>query len=78
MKTALKVILWSIMAIVLVIAATLICAVKILTPDRLTPIVERVANNTLAADVSLGRVALDFYPAFPTLRLSVDWGCVVC
>ena len=42
MKTALKVILWSIMAIVLVIAATLICAVKILTPDRLTPIVERV------------------------------------
>ena len=77
MKTALKVILWSIMAIVLVIAATLICAVKILTPDRLTPIVERVANKTLAADVSLGRVALDFYPAFPTLRLSVDSACVV-
>lgn len=77
MKKALKIILWTIMAIVLAVGGTLICAVKILTPDRLTPIVERVANNTLKADVSLGRVALSFEPAFPTLRLSVDSACVV-
>lgn len=77
MKTILKIFLWVVMALVLAVGGVLICAVKILTPDKLTPIVERVANNMLAADVSLGRVELSFSPAFPVLRVSVDSACVV-
>ncbi len=77
MKTLLKIILWAIMAIILAGAAALICTVKLLTPDRLTPIAQKIANDFLAADVSLGRVALEFNPAFPILRVSVDSVAVV-
>lgn len=77
MKTILKLIFWILLSLVLLVAGSLICAVKILTPDKLTPIVQRIANNTLAADVTLGRVELKFDPAFPVLRVSVDSACVV-
>lgn len=67
-----KIVLWSAMTVVLVIAAVLICTVKMLKPERLTAIVENIANRTLDADVTLGRVELSFRPAFPMLRLDVD------
>lgn len=77
MRTALKIIAWTLMALVLAVAGTLICAVKLLSPDKLTPIVEHVANKYLAADISLGRVELAFRPAFPVLSVSVDSATVV-
>ncbi len=77
MKTVLKVVLWTLMALCLAVAGTLVCAVKLLTPDKLTPIAQQLANKYLAADVTLGRVALAFDPAFPVLRVSVDSATVV-
>lgn len=60
------------MALVLTVAAVMICAVKVLDPERLTPLVERFANDALDADVSVGRVELAFEPAFPVLKLQID------
>lgn len=68
----LKVILWTAMGIVLAVAAALICTVRVLTPENLTPIVSNVANRMLDADVSLGRIELSFSPRFPHLQLNVD------
>lgn len=61
-----------VMAVVLTVAAAMICAVKILHPGRLTPLVEHFANKAVNADVSVGRVELAFDPAFPVLSLRVD------
>ena len=46
--------------------------VWILTPDRLTPLVERQASKYLLADVSLGRVELTFWKSFPKMTVDVD------
>ena len=55
------------MALVLALSAVLICTVKLLRPERITPVVERVAANVLDADVSVARIELAFEPAFPML-----------
>ncbi len=60
------------MALVLAVCAMLVCTVKLLRPERLTPMVERVACRMLNADVSVARVELAFQPAFPVLKLKVD------
>lgn len=61
-----------VLAAVLTLSAALICCVKILKPERLTNIVSYYANKTLDADVTIGRVALSFEPAFPNLKLDID------
>lgn len=63
---------WTLMALVLTVAASLICMVRILTPERLTPLATTVANRYLDADVALGRAELSFHPAFPVLQLRLD------
>ncbi len=60
------------MALVLLVAGTLICTVSLLRPESLTPLVEQVAQRTLRADVRLGRVALGLRATFPFLNLEVD------
>ena len=45
---------------------------RLLKPEHLTPIVERLANRTLDADVEVGKVELSFRPAFPVLNIEVD------
>lgn len=63
---------WTIMAIVLAVVATLVCAVRVLTPDHLTPILTKAANSYLDAEVSLGRAELAFRPTFPVLEVRMD------
>lgn len=60
------------LALLLLPTALLICSVKLLSPDKLTPIVEHLANKNLNADVSIAKVELSFKPAFPILKLEVD------
>lgn len=64
--------LWTVMALVLALAAVLICSVRLLKPEHLTPVVERIANKSLDADVTIGRIELAFKPAFPVINLQVD------
>ncbi len=66
------VLLWTVMALVLFVAGALVCSVKLLSPDKLTPIVSNFANKALDARVNVGRVELSFEPAFPVLRLQID------
>lgn len=60
------------MALGLTLTAVLVCGVKLLSPERLTPIVVNFANSSLNARVSLSRAELSFDPAFPVLRLRLD------
>lgn len=52
----------------------LICSliVWILTPSRLTPLVEKQASEYLDADVTASRIELTFWKTFPRMRLDVD------
>lgn len=63
---------WILMTVTLLFAGILVCGVRLLTPQRLTPVIERLANKNLNADVSLGRASLTFDPAFPVLKLRLD------
>ncbi|MDE6453739.1 MAG: hypothetical protein K2L27_05995 [Muribaculaceae bacterium] len=67
-----KILLWTAMAAVLLIAGTLICAVSILKPERLTPIALKAANRHLEADVDASRMELGLRATFPFLTLRVD------
>ncbi len=71
-KRLFKILTWTIIGIVLLIALILGCVVWILTPDRLTPIVEQYANEYVDARVDVGRVELTFWGTFPQLRVDVD------
>lgn len=71
-KKLTKTLLWIILGIVLLITLLLGCIVWILTPERLTPIVEQYANEYLEAQVKVGRVELTFWKTFPQLRVDVD------
>lgn len=70
--TALKIVLWCAMAVVLFVAGISVCAVKMLTPEALTYYANRLANTSLNADVSIGRVAFSLRKGYPMLRLDVD------
>ncbi|MCC8114630.1 MAG: AsmA-like C-terminal region-containing protein [Bacteroidales bacterium] len=72
MKTLLKIVFWTVMAIALIVIGSLLATVKLLKPQRLTPVVETVANKMLNADVTIGRVELNLQHTFPFLNLTVD------
>lgn len=71
-RKILKVTAWTVMAVVLAIAATAICLVKVVEPEELTPLVEATANKMLDARVSIGRVELAFHGKAPFVRLRID------
>lgn len=71
-RKILKICAWTVMAAVLAIAATAICIVKLISPEQLTPIVEKAVNSMLDARVSIGRVELDFHNRAPFVKLRVD------
>lgn len=76
-RRLIKITLWTAMAAVLFVAGTLICMVSMLRPERLTPLVLRVANKELNADVAADRVELGLRATFPFLTLRVDGLTVV-
>ncbi len=73
----LKITAWTLMAVVLAVSAVLICTVKVLKPATLTPIVEKIANQYLEAQVSIDTLKLEFKPVFPILRANIDGLTVV-
>ncbi|MDE6612072.1 MAG: hypothetical protein K2K22_05870, partial [Muribaculaceae bacterium] len=60
------------MAAILTGSACLLCVVNVLRPEYLTPLVESLADKTLDADVSIGRIELAFRPSLPVLGVEVD------
>lgn len=71
-RRILKAAAWVLGILLVLLVGTITVAVSYLTPERLTPIVEREANRLLSADVSIGRVEISFYSTFPRFVLDVD------
>lgn len=69
--------LWTLFALVLFVIGTFVTTLTVLTPERLTPLTERIASQYLNADVKLGNVKLTFWETFPHLTLEVDSATVV-
>lgn len=75
--TIFKVFAWSLMAIVLALCAVSLCIVKTLRPQVLTPLLCRVAQNYLNADVQLARAELSLQPSAGMLYISLDSLCII-
>lgn len=67
-----KVAAWILMAAVLLVAGLLMATVKILSPDRLTPLALTIANKTLNADVTMARTELRLRGSAPFLNVEID------
>lgn len=72
MRKAFKILAISILAVLVLIIAALGASVWILTPDRLTPLVNDTASKQMNASVSTSRVELTFWKTFPRLVVEVD------
>jgi len=73
MKKLLKIVgatLGSLVALVLVVAVVLVYVV--FTPERLTPIVDKVAGDYIGCDYEIGQVDLTFFSTFPEFGLRAD------
>ena len=64
--------LWSVVAIVLLVCGLLQATISILTPERLTPLVEKFLTKSLNADVEVSRVELTVWETFPDVTLEID------
>lgn len=71
-KRILKILLWTCASVLLLVMLLLGSIVWILSPERLTPIVEKYANEYLNAQVNVENVELTFWKTFPQLRVDVD------
>ena len=49
----------------------------IFTPEKVTPVVERIASDYLDAEVKIGSVELTFFSTYPRVALDVKDGLVV-
>lgn len=70
-RRILKISVWVIMAVVLYAAGLVAAALGILRPERLTPLLETVANHTMRADVTLGHAELGLRGSFPYLGIEL-------
>ena len=72
-KRIFKVLGWTIVSLLLLIVIALASVVWILSPERLTPIVNDVANKFVNnSQVNVERVELTFWRSFPQLRVDID------
>lgn len=56
----------------LVVAAAAVLVYVVFTPDRLTPVVNKVAGEYITCDYELGKVDLTFFSTFPEFGLRAD------
>lgn len=68
----LRIVAATLFALLLTVAAVLICAVRFLHSDRLAPLVCKIAEDNLNAKVEIDSLALAFEPAFPVLRVKTS------
>lgn len=69
---SLRILAATLFAVILTVAAVLICAVRFLHSDKLAPLVCRIAEDNLNAKVEIGSIDLAFEPAFPVLRVKTS------
>ncbi|MDE7426206.1 MAG: AsmA-like C-terminal region-containing protein [Muribaculaceae bacterium] len=68
---------WTAFTVFLFTCAVLLATVRMLHPDRLTPLVQRAANDYLInSNFTVGRVQLGLQGSFPFLSLTMDDICL--
>jgi hypothetical protein len=73
LRITLKSIIWITASIVTLCVLLLCLVVWVLTPQRLTPIVEDIANDILTdASVSIGKTELTVWETFPFASIEID------
>ena len=72
LRRTVKTVFWTAFSLVALIALALGLVVWILTPEKLTPIVERIANENLDAEVKIGRVELTVWKTFPMASVDIQ------
>lgn len=68
----LKTIVWTAIAIALLVIGLLQATISVLTPERLTPLTEKYLSKSLNADVTVKRVELTVWETFPDVTLEID------
>lgn len=77
MRKALKIVLWSLGSLVGLLLLVFGLSLWLLTPDRLTPIVNRYASEYLLADVRFERIDVSLWEHFPLVSIELVEGSVV-
>ena len=73
MKTALKIIGWTLLGIVLTVIITALIAIYVVfTPERLTPVARQAAAKFITCEHEIGEVDLTFFSTFPRFGLRAD------
>lgn len=70
-----RVLKWALVTLCVVVVLVVgVCSLAVwtLTPQRLTPLVERAGSKYLEADVAASRIELTFWHTFPKLTLDID------
>ena len=71
-KKTIKIIAITLLSLVLLVAAAITFVIHVVfTPEKLTPIVVRVANQTLDAKLDMKSVELTFFSTFPRFGLKL-------
>ncbi|MCM1225767.1 MAG: AsmA family protein, partial [Lachnospiraceae bacterium] len=70
-RRILKITGWTIGTLIGLLLLIMCLAAWILTPERLTPLVEKYGSEYLNADVKVKRVELTIWSSFPSIRLDV-------
>lgn len=68
---ALKIIGWILGGLIALVLIAITVATTYLKPERLTPLVENLANDNLRADVKVERVEISFWSTFPRFDIDV-------
>ena len=63
--------------VVLISAVAAVVVNFVLTPGKVTPVLQRMANEYLDADVSIGKVDLTFFSSYPRVGVEVEKGLIV-
>lgn len=72
LRVSLKTVAWTVGSLVALTVLAMCLTVWILTPERLTPLAERLANENLRADVKIERMELTIWKTFPYMTIDVD------
>lgn len=73
-----KIVLWTVAGIVLLAAILAGVGAWMLTPSRLTGLVNRELSKRLNADVTAHNVRLDLFSTYPIARISIDSLTIAC
>ena len=72
MKRLFKIIGWSLLTIIVLLLLAVTAVLWYLTPEKLTPLVEREVTSRIDGRLELSRIELTFWSTFPHFELDVD------